>query len=63
MRTHPKILDSQRFMLSFFHSPDPNAEISIETPVSYFDRLSIRQPGDASFALGPHIVSSFEIYN
>ena len=27
----------------------------MSTPISYFDRLRIRQPGDAKFTLGPHI--------
>ena len=28
--------------------------MSLQTPISYFDRLRIRQPGDAKFTLGPH---------
>lgn len=33
---------------------NPNALVSLSTPLAYADRLRIRQPGDASFALGPH---------
>lgn len=31
------------------------SQISLTEPLSYADRLRIRQPGDATFALGPHI--------
>lgn len=34
-----------------------NALISTALPVAYADRLRIRQPGDAGFALGPHVDS------
>jgi len=30
-------------------------QVSTTTPVSYYDRLRIRFPGDSVFALGPHI--------
>lgn len=35
---------------------DPSSPpiVSLATPLTYADRLRIRQPGDASFALGPH---------
>jgi hypothetical protein len=29
--------------------------VDLSTPISYFDRLRIRTPGDTSFTLGPHI--------
>jgi len=32
----------------------PTAHIDISQPMTYADRLRIRQPGDAKFALGPH---------
>lgn len=35
--------------------PDPASEISLSQPLTYADRLRIRQPGDTNFALGPHI--------
>ncbi|GAA5913505.1 hypothetical protein JCM6882_002381 [Rhodosporidiobolus microsporus] len=54
-RSHPALMDTQRFLLSFFHTSDPNTPVSVTNPVSYYDRLRIRPPGDAVFALGPHI--------
>ncbi|KAI3611953.1 duf1479 domain protein [Moniliophthora roreri] len=33
---------------------NPDSEVSLETPISYFDRLRIRLPGDTMFTLGPH---------
>lgn len=54
-RAHPNLLDTQRFLLSFWHSQDPAAAIDTQYPVSYSDRLRIRQPGDAGFALGSHV--------
>ncbi|KAG0652040.1 hypothetical protein D0Z07_0900 [Hyphodiscus hymeniophilus] len=56
-RAHPNVLETQKFLMSFWHSKDPNALISTEHPVSYADRLRIRQPGDAGFALGAHVDS------
>jgi len=53
-RAHPNLLRAQKFLLSFWHSKDPKALVSTE-PVIYADRLRMRQPGDAKFALGPHI--------
>lgn len=41
--------------MSFWHSNDPNAPIAPTYPLTYADRLRIRQPGDAGFALGPHV--------
>jgi hypothetical protein len=40
--------------MSLWHTTSPTS-ISLSQPFSYADRLRIRQPGDASFALGPHI--------
>lgn len=54
-RAHPNMLETQRFVMSFWHSNNPEAPISTEHPVSYADRLRIRQPGDAGFALGAHV--------
>lgn len=42
-------------MSSLWHMSSPNSQISLTEPLSYADRLRIRQPGDATFALGPHI--------
>jgi hypothetical protein len=41
-------------MTALWHVSDPSVPISLYTPLSYADRLRIRQPGDAQFALGPH---------
>ncbi|KAH7347690.1 hypothetical protein B0T11DRAFT_232861 [Plectosphaerella cucumerina] len=54
-RTHPNMLKAQAFLMSYYHSKDPNAEVSTTQPLIYADRLRIRQPGDAGFALGPHV--------
>lgn len=53
-RSHPRALAVQRALLSLFHKPS-TAEISLDTPVTYADRLRIRHPGDSKFALGPHM--------
>lgn len=44
----------QRALLKLFHHP-LSAPVSLLTPLTYADRLRIRHPGDAKFALGPHI--------
>ncbi|KAM4065721.1 hypothetical protein HRG_010563 [Hirsutella rhossiliensis] len=55
-RSHPSLLRVQKHLMSFlWHTSSPTAQISLDHPLSYADRLRIRQPGDASFALGPHI--------
>lgn len=41
--------------MSFWHSKDPSAALSTAHPTAYADRLRIRLPGDAKFALGPHV--------
>ncbi|KAJ5924298.1 hypothetical protein N7466_008485 [Penicillium verhagenii] len=53
-RSHANMLETQRFLMSFWHSSASDAMISPLHPVTYADRLRIRQPGDAGFALGPH---------
>ncbi|KAI9837045.1 MAG: hypothetical protein M1819_000694 [Sarea resinae] len=54
-RAHPNLLKAQRFLMSFWHSADKTALISSSHPVAYADRLRIRHPGDAQFALGAHV--------
>ncbi|KAJ9648275.1 hypothetical protein H2199_001128 [Coniosporium tulheliwenetii] len=54
-RTNPNLLAAQKFLMSFWHSKDPSAPISTQHPTSYADRLRMRLPGDAKFALGPHV--------
>lgn len=41
--------------MRLWNSSNPESEIALSQPLSYADRLRIRQPGDANFALGPHI--------
>src|SRR5689334_6837050 len=55
-RTHPSLLEAQKPLMSLRHASDAESDspISLRTPLSYADRLRIRQPGDAQFALGPH---------
>ncbi|KAJ7210510.1 DUF1479-domain-containing protein [Mycena pura] len=52
-RTNPNVLETQRVLLSLWH--DHSGDVSLDTPISYFDRLRIRFPGDTKFALGPHV--------
>lgn len=54
-RAHPNLLRTQAFLMSHWHSSNKSARISTSHPVAYADRLRIRQPGDAGFALGPHV--------
>jgi len=54
-RGHPSLLKAQTaLMTTLWHTSNPDAPISLHTPLVYADRLRIRQPGDAHFALGPH---------
>ncbi|KAK4653572.1 hypothetical protein QC762_508080 [Podospora pseudocomata] len=54
-RFHPSLLKAQTtLMSSLWHASNPSTPISLSTPLCYADRLRIRQPGDAQFALGPH---------
>ena len=55
-RAHPNLIKAQAFLMSHWHSArNRDALISTAHPTSYADRLRIRQPGDAGFALGPHV--------
>ncbi|EEU39299.1 uncharacterized protein NECHADRAFT_94732 [Fusarium vanettenii 77-13-4] len=54
-RSHPNMLKAQQFLMSYYHSRDPFATCSTNQPLTYADRLRIRTPGDAGFALGPHV--------
>jgi len=53
-RSHPNFLSTQRYLMGFWHADD-HAPVSMDHPISYADRLRLRQPGDTQFALGPHI--------
>lgn len=48
------MLKTQAALLSIYTAP-PQSEVSLVTPLVYSDRLRIRNPGDAKFALGPHM--------
>ncbi|KAK5109946.1 hypothetical protein LTR62_006435 [Meristemomyces frigidus] len=54
-RSHPNLIQAQRFLMEFWHSKDPDALVSSSHPLIYADRLRMRLPGDAKFALGPHV--------
>ncbi|KAI4286397.1 MAG: hypothetical protein L6R35_004352, partial [Caloplaca aegaea] len=66
-RAHPNILRVQKFLMSHWRAIPSSSStknndnnnvaplISTSHPLAYADRLRIRQPGDSSFALGPHI--------
>lgn len=54
-RAHPNMLNTQRFLQRLWHSSDPKSKLSTSNPLTYGDRLRIRDPGDAKFALGPHV--------
>ncbi|KAI1073580.1 DUF1479-domain-containing protein [Whalleya microplaca] len=54
-RAHPNLLRAQAALAKLWRLSDPESAISISQPLAYADRLRIRQPGDATFALGPHI--------
>jgi hypothetical protein len=41
--------------MKLWHLSTPDVSISDSHPLTYADRVRIRQPGDASFALGPHV--------
>ena len=62
-RCHPALRDTQQFLLDLLHVSDPQSEISLGSLISYYDRLRIRKPGDAQFALGPHIVGNQPLVN
>ncbi|PSR80096.1 hypothetical protein BD289DRAFT_374616 [Coniella lustricola] len=57
-RTHPNLMTMQRaLMQSTWHTNSlsgSDALVSLAHPLAYADRLRMREPGDAAFALGPH---------
>lgn len=54
-RGHANMLATQQFLTKLWHSSDPRSPISTTYPLTYADRFRIRNPGDAKFALGPHV--------
>ncbi|KAK8096188.1 hypothetical protein PG999_014210 [Apiospora kogelbergensis] len=57
VRSHPNFLRAQTLLMQHLWHADstPDALVSTSQPLAYADRLRIRQPGDARFALGPHM--------
>ena len=53
-RSDDRILKTLKFANSFWHA-SPSTNISLNENIMYVDRLRIRPPGDAQFALGPHV--------
>ncbi|EED18666.1 DUF1479 domain protein [Talaromyces stipitatus ATCC 10500] len=53
-RTHPGMINTQKFLAKLWYSSNPLSQISTTHPLMYADRFRIRNPGDAKFALGPH---------
>nr|XP_019012115.1 uncharacterized protein I206_02957 [Kwoniella pini CBS 10737]OCF50896.1 hypothetical protein I206_02957 [Kwoniella pini CBS 10737] len=55
-RSHPRALEVQKALLNLFSNSkrEGNEDVSTKVALSYADRLRIRHPGDARFALGPH---------
>jgi hypothetical protein len=54
-RCHENLIAVQKFLMSLWRSDQSAAPISTTQPMAYADRVRIRRPGDAGFALGPHI--------
>ncbi|KAI0097482.1 DUF1479 domain protein [Nemania sp. FL0031] len=54
-RAHPNLLKAQSKLMNVWQSSNPESAISLSQNLAYADRLRIRQPGDATFALGPHV--------
>ncbi len=53
-RADSRVLKALTFANSFWHA-SPSTNICLNENIMYVDRLRIRQPGDAHFALGPHV--------
>ena len=55
-RQHPNIHMVQKALLSLWHtSGDSAVDVDLEKPLTYVDRLRIRQPNDSIFNLPPHV--------
>ncbi|OZJ05544.1 hypothetical protein BZG36_01674 [Bifiguratus adelaidae] len=52
-RSDPRMQKAMGFINTLWHV-DPSFPVSLRHNVTYADRLRIRNPGDAKFALGPH---------
>ncbi|KAJ4003230.1 hypothetical protein NW752_012175 [Fusarium irregulare] len=54
-RAHENIIYTQRFLMNLWHSSDPKALVSPNFPVSYADRMRIRNPGDEACSLSVYV--------
>lgn len=54
-RSHPNVIAAHKSLLTTLFHASPETQISLHTPISYFDRLRIRPPGPSQFTLGPHM--------
>jgi hypothetical protein len=57
-RSHPRSVAVQKALLGLFApslAAAPDTKVSLTQPLTYCDRLRVRHPGDARFALGPHM--------
>ncbi|KAF4465491.1 DUF1479 domain [Fusarium albosuccineum] len=54
-RAHENILQTQRFLMNLWHSSDPTALVSPNFPVSYADRMRIRNPEDEACSLSFYV--------
>ncbi|KAL0564938.1 hypothetical protein V5O48_017096 [Marasmius crinis-equi] len=57
-RIHPGMISTHKSLLSLLHVSDPKPavhDVDLRCPISYFDRLRIRLPGDKTYTLGPHV--------
>lgn len=51
-RADPRMIHAQSFLQKLWRSSNSQDMEGLKTPMTYADRLRIRTPGDASFALG-----------
>lgn len=51
-RADPRMIHAQSFLQKLWRSSKSQDAEGLTTPMTYADRLRIRTPGDASFALG-----------
>ncbi|KAK4149114.1 hypothetical protein C8A00DRAFT_19161 [Chaetomidium leptoderma] len=52
-RAHPSVLEAQKFVMSIWHSKDPNARVTTDFPVAYADRMRVPKKGGGSSSKGP----------
>ena len=50
-RSHPSVLETQRFFNSLWHTSSDSAPISLSTQLTYADRFRIRRAGDEAWGI------------